>query len=240
MILLVLVAAAAGYLLAVRRGRRPWPGRRTAAWLAGLGCAAAGTALADHGDLRRHMAAHLLVGMVAPLLLVLAAPGTLALRTLRPPAARRLARVLRSAPARVLTDPFVAVAVDTAGLVLLYRSPVLMAAMHSTVLGALVWAHVLLTGWLATAAVLALDPTPHRRGVAARAVALALAMAAHDVLATSLTAWPPAGWTHADAGAQLMVQGGTLVELAVAALLWQRWYASRDAVRAAERAAAPA
>ena len=238
MIPALLVLAAAPYLAAATSGRHRWPAARMASWLAGLGCVAAATTgpLAHGHDLRTHMAAHLLAGMVAPLLLTLAAPGTLALRALRPPAARRLSRVLRSAPVRVLTDPFVAVPLDVAGLVVLYRTPLLMDAMHSPALGALVWAHVVLTGWLATAAVLAVDPAPHRRGVVARAAALALGMAAHDVLARSLYGWPPVGFTHAPDGAQLMSAGGTVVELAVAALLWRQWFRSRAAVRAAVQA----
>jgi putative membrane protein len=235
----VLLAAAAAYVAAAVRGRRPWPVARTASWLAGLACVAGATTgpMRDM-DLRVHMTGHLLLGMLAPLLLTLAAPVTLVLRTAPVRGARRLGRVLRTPPVRVLTDPFVATAVDVGGLVLLYRSPLVMDAMHAPVLGALVSLHVLLTGWLATAAVLAVDPAPHRRGVVARAAALALGMAVHDVLAKGLYAWPPAGSTHARAGAQLMYQGGTVVELAVAGLRWWQWYRSRDAVRAAEAALA--
>ena len=188
-------------------------------------------------DLRAHMAGHLLLGMVAPLLLTLARPVTLALRTLPVAAARRVARVLRTAPVRALTDPFVATGLDVAGLWVLYRSGLLMAAVHSPGLHLLVSVHVVLTGWLATTAVLGLEPTPHRRGVVARAVALAAGMAAHDVLATSLYARPPTGFGGAAAGAQLMYHGGTVVHLAVAVLLWRQWYRSRGAVRAAERSA---
>ncbi|MCZ2830392.1 cytochrome c oxidase assembly protein [Modestobacter sp. VKM Ac-2986] len=245
MTVLVCVLAAAGYvgaahLVPVLRDRPRWPVARTAAWLAGLGCVAAaltGPLATAHGDLRAHMAGHLLLGMVAPLLLVLARPVTLALRTLPLPAARRLSRVLRSAPLRVLGDPFVAVALNAAGLWVLYGTGLLAAMVHSPGLHLLVSVHVLLTGWLATAAVLALDPAPHRRGVPARAVALAAGAAAHDVLAKALYAHPPAGTLRAEEGAQLMYHGGTAVHLLVAAVLWRQWYRSRDAVRSAERAA---
>jgi putative membrane protein len=238
-VLTAVLLAAATYLVAALRGPRPWPAGRTSCWLAGLACVAAATAGPLRSmDLRAHMAGHLLLGMVAPLLLTLAAPVTLALRTAPVRAARRLSRALRSTPVRVLTDPFAATALDVAGLVLLYRTPVLMDAMRSPVTGGLVAAHVLLTGWLATAAVLAVDPAPHRRGVVARAAALALGMAAHDVLAKGLYGWPLPGFAHPQAGAQLMYQGGTVVHLAVAALLWRQWYRSRAAVRAASGAAA--
>ncbi|WP_241175856.1 cytochrome c oxidase assembly protein [Modestobacter sp. KNN46-3] len=238
---LVLVPAAL-YLAGVGRSRSPWPVGRTAAWLAGLGCLAValtGPLAATHGDLRAHMAAHLLLGMVAPVLLVLARPSTLLLRALPTPAARRVSRGFRTAPVRVLTDPFVATGLNAAGLWLLYGTGLLTAMLHSPGLHLLVSVHVLLTGWLATAAVLALDPIGHRRGVVARAVALAAGAAAHDVLAKALYAAPPAGVTGAEAGAQLMYHGGTVVHVLVAALLWRQWYRSRATVRDAERAALP-
>ncbi|MGY1730207.1 cytochrome c oxidase assembly protein [Geodermatophilus sp. SYSU D01045] len=234
-VLALLLAAAAGYVAATWRCRRPWPLARTGAWLAGLAAAAVavtgpGT---GHADLHAHMAAHLLVGMVAPLLLVLGAPVTLALRALPPPAARRLSRLLRTAPARWPADPLVAVPLNAAGLWALYGTGLHTAVAHRPVLAALVWLHVLVTGYLATAAVLAVDPAPHRRPVAVRALALAGGAAAHDVLAKVLYAAPPAGTVGAEEGARLMYDGGTVVTVLTAALLWRRWYVSRDAVRAA-------
>jgi putative membrane protein len=217
-----------------------WPVRRTLSWLLGLvvvGWALTGPIAHSHGDLCAHMAGHLLVGMVAPVLLVLAAPVTLALRTLPQRRARALARLLRSAPVGVVTDPFVATALNVGGLWLLYRTGLVMPMLHDPGWHVLVSLHVLVTGWLATAAVLAVDPAPHRRGVAARACALAAGMAAHDVLAKVLYADPPPGVQHAASGARLMYDGGTVVHVVVAALLWHQWYRSRAAVRAA---AAPA
>jgi putative membrane protein len=207
----------------------------------GLCCAGAGLAgplAAAHGDLRAHAAAHLLTGMAAPLLLVLAAPVPLLLRALPATGARRLARALRGPLPRLLTDPFAAIAVDAAGTVALYGTGLLAATASRPGLHALVTVHALLTGWLATAAVLGAAPGPHRRGAAARAVALALGMAVHDVVARALYADPPPGWAHAADGALLLSYGGDLVELAVAALLWRRWYTGRAAVRAATAAAA--
>src|SRR5690606_37034579 len=84
---LVATTLAGGYLVLVRRrertlGRR-WSGLRTGAWLAGAVLVAAGlspwTVEAAHADARGHMAQHLLLGMYAPLGVVLAAPMTLLL-----------------------------------------------------------------------------------------------------------------------------------------------------------------
>jgi putative membrane protein len=234
----LLAVAATGYVAATWRCRRPWPLARTAAWLAGVAAAAVAVAgpLTVHGDLHAHMAGHLLVGMVAPLLLVLGAPVTLALRALPVPAARRLSRLLRAAPLRWLADPLVAVPLHAAGLWLLYGTG--LHTPHSPGLSTVITAHLLLSGYLATASVLAVDPAPHRRGVGVRAGALAAGAAAHDVLAKVLYAHPPAGVTGAEEGARLMYDGGTVVTLLTAALLWRRWYVSREAVRAAARGTA--
>ncbi|MGY1622142.1 cytochrome c oxidase assembly protein [Geodermatophilus sp. SYSU D00965] len=242
---LAALAAAAVYVAASGRCRAPWPLARTAAFLLAAGAAAAGAQLAgDHGDLHTHMAGHLLLGMVAPLLLVLAAPVTLALRALPVTAARRLTGVLRTPLPRWATDPLVAVPLHAAGLWLLYATGLHAAAAHRPALAAVVAVHLLVSGTLATASVLAVDPVPHPRGVGVRAGALAAGAAAHDVLARWLYAHPPAGVLHGAEGAQLMNDGGTVVTVAVAAVLWRRWYVSRAAVRAAVRpapaAAAPA
>ncbi|MGY1713452.1 cytochrome c oxidase assembly protein [Geodermatophilus sp. SYSU D01106] len=237
-VVLALLAAGA-YVGATWRCRSPWPLARTASWLAGVAAAAVAVAgpMGAHGDLRAHMAGHLLLGMAAPLLLVLAAPVTLALRALPPAGARRLARLLRTAPLRWLADPLVAVPLNAAGLWLLYGTGLHGALAHSPALSAGVSAHVLVAGYLATASVLAVDPAPHRRGVGVRALALAGGAAAHDVLAKVLYAHPPAGTVGAEEGARLMYDGGTVITLLTAAVLWRRWYTSREAVRAAAQPA---
>ena len=92
--LVALLAAAVLYLVGLRRtrDRSPWPRPRTAAWMAGLLCAGVGLvgpfAALAHSSFPVHMAGHVLVGMLAPLLLVLGRPVTLALRALPVPRAR--------------------------------------------------------------------------------------------------------------------------------------------------------
>ena len=67
---------------------RHWPKTRAALWLLGLVCAASAVvgplAQRAHADLRAHMVGHVLLGMLAPLLVALAAPVTLAPRALPP------------------------------------------------------------------------------------------------------------------------------------------------------------
>jgi putative membrane protein len=225
-----LVLAAAGYLMAAmwltQRGH-PWPRRRTAGWL--LGLLAAGAALAVPADqgLGRHMVGHTLLGMVAPLLLVTAMPVTLALRALPTTAARRLARVLRSSPLRVLTHPVLAAALAVGGLWLLYRTGLHEAAMHDPLLQLAVQTHVLLAGYLLAAVLVGRDPLPHRARPALRAAVLVAAVAAHDVLAKSIVADPPAGVGPAEAldGAQVMYYLGAPGEIALFVLLGVEWSA---------------
>ncbi|MEQ4608420.1 cytochrome c oxidase assembly protein [Streptomyces cavourensis] len=70
--------------------RDAWPWWRDASFTAGsAGLAWVAVGSLPGGALTAHMAQHLVVGMAAPLLFVLARPLTLALRALAPSAARR-------------------------------------------------------------------------------------------------------------------------------------------------------
>lgn len=251
--LLVAVPAVAGYLLAVRReaGRRSWPLARTLCWLTGVLAVVAGSVgpLAaaahghpgDQGDFRAHAVAHVLIGMLGPLLLVLGAPVTLALRALPVRAARRLTGVLRCRPLRVLTEPAVAVLLDLGGLWLLYRTPLLGWTHTSPAVHLLVHLHLVLAGYLLAAVLVGRDPLPHRRSHLHRAVVLVVALAAHGILAKSLYAEPPAAVdaATAQAGAMIMYYAGDAVELVLAVLLCRSWFAGHGSQRAAVSAALP-
>jgi putative membrane protein len=198
-----------GVARAAWRGR--WPAHRTAAWCAGVVAAAAGATLSGSADSSVHATGHLLLGMVAPLLLVLSAPVTLALRALPADRARSLSAVLRSRPARLLTHPLVAATLDAGGLWLLYTT-----GLHAVPVMGL---HVLAAGYLFTAAVVGVDPAPHRTAPAVRATALVLASAAHGILAKHLYA---GGW---GTGAMVMYYAGDVVEVMLAVLLCREWLA---------------
>ena len=237
LVLLLAAPAVVGYLLAVRReaGRRTWPVVRTACWLTGVLSLVVGTAgplaAAAHVDFRAHAAAHVLVGMLGPLLLVLGAPVTLALRALPVASARWLTGVLRSRPLRVLTEPAVAVLLDLGGLWLLYRTPLLGWTHTQPVVHLLVHVHLVLAGYLLAAVLVGRDPLPHRRSHRHRAVALVAALAAHSILAKTLYAEPPAAVdaATAQAGAMVMYYAGDAVEVALAVLLCRRWFAAGSA-----------
>jgi putative membrane protein len=206
--------AGIGYAIGLARaaGRGRWPAHRTAAWYGGLVVAGAGSTLSGSGGAVPHAVGHLLLGMLAPLLLVLSAPVTLALRALPAERARLLSAVLRSRPARVLTDPAVAATLDVGGLWVLYTTD-----LHTV---PATQVHVLAAGYLFTAAVVGVDPAPHRPRPAYRAVVLILAAAVHGLLAKHLYA---TGW---QTGGMVMYYGGDVVEVALAALLCRQWLAS--------------
>jgi len=231
---LVAVPAVWAYLRAVRRssGRRPWPWSLTWCWLAGTLAVLLGSAgplaAAAHADSRAHAAAHVLVGMLGPLLLCLGAPVTLALRTLPVAAGRRVTALLRRRPLRVLTEPSVAVLLNVGGLWLLYTTPLLRLAYENAALHLLVHVHLVLAGYLLAAVLVGRDPLPHRRSHLHRAAVLVAALAGHGMLAKLLYAAPPAGIdpATAQAGAMVMYYGGDAVDLALAVLVCVRWYRS--------------
>ncbi|MFG3101942.1 cytochrome c oxidase assembly protein [Streptomyces sp. NPDC048182] len=238
--LTALLAVGAAYLLAARRARRRnpalgWSGLRTAAFLTGL--ALLGLALlpplgpAAHGDVRGHMAQHMLIGMYAPLALVLAAPVTLLLRTLPPARARRLTALLHRAPARLLGHPATALALSTGTLGALYFTPLYDAAMGTPAGHGLMNAHFLLSGCLFVHAVAGPDPAPARPGVPARLGCLGAAIAGHALIAQAMYG----GFfvrVHAPVdqvrqAAEIMYYAGDLAELLLAAALVATWRPER-------------
>ncbi|MBZ4020708.1 cytochrome c oxidase assembly protein [Streptomyces purpurogeneiscleroticus] len=247
-----LAVLAAGYLLLVRRtARRPaakgWSPWRTASFL--TGCALVAGALLPplgafaHGDFRGHMAQHLLIGMYAPLALVLGAPVTLLLRTLPPRRARRLTGVLHSRPLRPVAHPVTALLLSTGSLALLYGTPLYDATAASPALHWLVHAHFLLSGCLFAWVVAGPDPAPARPGVPARLVLLGVAVALHATFSQLLYGGFLIG-VHAPVdqvrgGAELMYYGGDLAELLLAGALVATWRPARGPRRPAAAPLSP-
>jgi putative copper resistance protein D len=106
------VAVAALYLRGTGLVRGRWPARRTASFLAGVGCVlvALQSGLDAYGDrlLTVHMVQHLLLLLPAPLLLLFGRPVILVLRALRGSARARLLRGLNRT--RPLAHPLVCLA----------------------------------------------------------------------------------------------------------------------------------
>jgi putative membrane protein len=238
---LLLLVPSAVYLGAVRARRaagRGWPALRTASFVVGLALVAVAvspaTGALGPGGVRGHVVQHLLLGMFAPLGLVLAAPITLLLGSL-PVGRRRAARaLLRSRVLHALTHPGTAAVLDMGGLYLLHLTPLYALSTTNALVHHLVHLHFLVAGFLFTWSVVGPDPAPRRPGTAVRAAVLVVAGGAHAVLAKLLHARAPGHGDELEAGraaAQLMYYGGDLAELALAVALFAAWYRSRSRER---------
>ncbi|WP_166905482.1 cytochrome c oxidase assembly protein [Mycobacterium sp. DL440] len=168
------IVAAVVYLAAVYRLRRrgdAWPVGRTFAWL--LGCAAllfttsSGLGRYMPAMFSMHMIAHMLLSMLVPVLLVLGAPVTLALRAL--PAVRRgsppgprewLLAALHSRVSQFLTQPIIATVLFVAGFYGLYFGGIFDAAVSNHAAHILMNVHFLVSGYLFYWVVIGVDPTP--------------------------------------------------------------------------------
>lgn len=232
-VMLLVFCLLVGYPLAAYRTSRryqQWPLHRTVFWISGVlaGAVAVVGPLATfaHHSFTGHMLGHLLLGMLAPLLLVCAKPMTLLLRTLSIPVARQVTRVLNSRLLRLLTNPFTAAVLNIGGLYLLYTTPLYPMMHESTALYIVIHVHVFGAGYLFTNALIYLDVTPHRYSYWYRATVLILALAGHNILSKYIYAHPPGGVSRAEAetGAMWMYYGGDLIDLVLIILLCLHWY----------------
>lgn len=174
------------------------------------------------------MMGHLLLGMLAPLLVALAAPMTLLLRTLKVHAARKLSRLLQRRLIRFFTHPIVASFLNIGGLWLLYTTS-LYTAMHTNLLlHIFVHMHVFIAGYLFTISLLYIEPVSHRFSFQFRTIVFILALAGHGILSKFIYAYPPDGVPVAQArsGALLMYYGGDAVDLLLIFILFRHWYQS--------------
>ncbi|MBI3228040.1 MAG: bifunctional copper resistance protein CopD/cytochrome c oxidase assembly protein [Mycolicibacterium cosmeticum] len=165
---------AAVYVAGVIRLRRrgdAWPVGRTIAWLCGcavlLFATSSGLGRYMPAMFSMHMGAHMLLSMLSPVLLVLGAPVTLALRALPaagragPPGMREwLLAALHSRASQILTNPFVATALFVGGFYGLYFGGIFdaVAGLHAAHVAMNL--HFLLSGYLFYWVVIGIDPTP--------------------------------------------------------------------------------
>ncbi|MBO0827930.1 MAG: bifunctional copper resistance protein CopD/cytochrome c oxidase assembly protein [Streptosporangiales bacterium] len=197
--ILVVCAAlyATGTRVLARRGDR-WPVGRSVAWYGGL----AVVLLMTSGGVGRyapvlfsvHMVQHMALNMVAPILLVLAAPVTLALRALPARAdgggvRRLLVDVLHSRVVRVLTHPLVATAVFVTGLYLVYFSDVYDFLMEDHWGHFLMQAHFLLSGALFFWVLVGVDPGTRRLPFPFRMGLMLAVMAMHAFFSVALMSY---------------------------------------------------
>lgn len=177
------------------RGHK-WPWGRTISWMLGLivvlWCTNAGISQYAQVSVGLHMLQHMTLTMLAPILLVLGAPATLALRALRPSGGHErgprewLVWFLHSWITRILTNPFYVFVVYVLGLYGLYLTPAFGWLMGSHIGHIVMQAHFLLSGYLFYWVVIGIDPRPRPLSYWARLLLLLLALAVHGFFAVVL------------------------------------------------------
>jgi len=218
--------AALGYLIAdgrVRRahGRVPRP-RARLAFFAGLGVVVAALTgpidAAVTTSFSIHMFQHLLLTMVAPPLLLLGAPITLALQAWPGTPRRWLLATLRSAPARLIGNPLVAWALFFVVLWGIHFTWIYEAALHNNGLHALEHIVLLVTALLFWMPIVRADPAPSGLSYPARILYLFVAMPAMAFLGLTIVSsrqvlYPT--YAHADGVARALTD-----QRAAGAIMW--------------------
>ena len=190
--------AAALYVIGFLRIRKAgihWPVMRLVSWLGGISvviwCTNAGIATYAQVSVGLHMTQHMVLTMLGPILLVLGAPATLALRALKPSTTGErgprewLVWFLHSPITRVLTNPFYVFIVYVIGLYGLYMTPLFGWLMGSHVGHVVMQAHFIISGYLFYWVLIGIDPRPRPLPYWGRLLLLLLALAVHGFFAVA-------------------------------------------------------
>ncbi|MBW9204998.1 cytochrome c oxidase assembly protein [Mumia sp. zg.B53] len=186
-------------LRVMRRRGDTWPLGRTIAWMSGLLMVAwatfGGLGVYSHVLFSAHMVSHMVLSMVAPILLVLGAPVTLALRTLPGPRQKgdvspraMLVSLLHSRFVSVVTFPLFAAAIFVGSLYGLYFTPIFENAMESHIGHGLMELHFLAAGALFYYVIIGVDPSPRRLAPLWRFVILLVTIPFHAFFSIALMA----------------------------------------------------
>ncbi|KYG31918.1 cytochrome c oxidase assembly protein [Alkalihalobacillus trypoxylicola] len=222
-----------GYILAVlitNKRNKKWPRYRLLCWVIGIFLVlfsfVGPLAERAHQSFTYHMLAHLFLGMLAPLLWVLAAPVTLLLKTIKVSTARRIMKIFQSKLARLITHPMYATIINIGGLWLLYTTSLYHYIHESMMLYHLIHTHTFLVGYLFTSSLLYIEPIYHRVSFKTRAIFLILAIAGHGILSKYLYAHSLKGISVIDSekGSMLMYYGGDTIDMFIIIIFCYQWY----------------
>ena len=189
----LLIIAVALYIKGVvilRKRGDTWPVGRTIAFALGISmvdfATSGGLGVYSHFAFSNHMMAHMVLGMIAPIGIVLGAPITLALRTL--PQARNkdergvrgsFIALLHSKPALVMTNPVVALAIFDGSLFTLYFTPLFGNLMRGHSGHFFMSTHFLLAGILFFQTIIGVDPAPRKVPHLVKIIIIFAAMSIH-------------------------------------------------------------
>src|ERR671916_2867979 len=254
------------YVAAVVRLRRSgvaWPWWRVLAWIGGTASLFAVTGTWVNGYsmviFSVHMTQHMVLSLITPLLLLLAAPVTLALRTLpRGNGAAGAPRALlldalHSRVARFVASPLFTIPLFIASLYGVYFTPLFDALMGNPVGHQVMLAHFTVTGLLFFGPIVAADPWPRTIGYPGRMLELLLPVPFHAFFGVSIMmagslvvdtfAAPPAAWgidplTDQGVAGGIAWSFGELPTVLVLAVVFFSWAGSEERQgRALDRAA---
>jgi len=200
LVVAVLLIAAVGYARGVIRLRKRgdhWSVGRGIAWYVGLAILAFAmlSGLGNYGRIvfSLHMTQHMVLSMVAPIFLVIAAPITLALRALpaagadQPSGPREwLLAALHSPFVRVLTHPITAAALFISAPYIVYFSGLFEVAMRQHWAHELMHVHFVLVGYLFYESLIGRDPIPFRASYPIRLLTLFASLAFHAFFAVAM------------------------------------------------------
>ena len=189
----LLILAVALYIKGVvilRKRGDSWPVGRTVSFAAGIAlvdfATSGGLGLYSHFAFANHMLAHMALGMVAPIGIVLGAPITLALRTL--PKGRNkdergvrgsFIALLHSKVAVFYANPIVALAIFDGSLFTLYFTPLFGNLMQGHSGHFFMSTHFLLTGILFFQVIIGIDPLPRKVPHLVKIIIIFAAMSIH-------------------------------------------------------------
>jgi putative copper resistance protein D len=185
-----------GVIILSRRGVK-WPVGRTIAFAAGVSAVdfatSGGLGLYSHFSFSAHMSAHMIIGMIAPIGIVLGAPITLALRTLpigRDPQERGIRgsfiAFLHSRLGKFYTNPIVALAIFDGSLFALYFTPVFGSLMQGHTGHFIMSLHFLLAGFLFFQILIGIDPMPQKVPHLVKIIIIFAAMSIHAFFSISV------------------------------------------------------
>ena len=196
-ILIVVTALYIKGVIVLKKRGDSWPVGRTVAFAIGIAlidfATSGGLGVYALFSFEYHMIAHMLLGMIAPIGLVLGAPITLALRTLpqsrdgQERGVRTLAlSVLHSRYSKVLTNPITALALFDGSLFVLYFTDLFGTLMQNHAGHILMNIHFILVGFLFFNVIIGIDPNPKRYPHILRIVILFGAMSLHAFFSIAL------------------------------------------------------
>lgn len=189
------------YLAAVWRLRRrgdSWPIYRTILWVVGV----LALLWVTNGPINAyqeylfsvHMIGHMLLAMAIPILLVLGAPVTLALRTIRKRddgtrgGREWIMWAINTPFSKVITNPFVTAGIFVLSLWVFYYTGIFRWSMVDHLGHQWMVVHFLISGYLFAQSLIGIDPVPYRLPYPGRLVLLLATMAVHAFFGVAIMA----------------------------------------------------